>query len=719
MACGKRSGRRALSLLRRKAPWRRAGRAGVELFGEELGAVDPRVAAASMSRMSRPSRRVSIAIGRRLPCGGLSGAGFDLRQGPTLTSAPPSSSAAEFHPPHATVHADDFREAGNRGDWLPTSPTQHFPGREPSLCVVEIPSPCAPSWLGFGMASSERKLSTSLSRSVRGTTPARLQDLASTPESPRTPLLRSTSSLFGSPGGGFRTEDEYLVLEIGSRFVRGGFPGESGPRCTLPFGPDEQRRVRDYRQWDPAYSQRRRKRKRGHEWGQEYELYRQDLSQVDLGLVADRFERAMREAYNKYFLLDPKPRRILLALPPRMPHALMSTVLEVLFGNFQAPSIMLMSSPVLSTVAAGLRSGLVVDIGWAETTVTGVCEYREVHERRTVRAGKLLSEEMAKLLNAELNEDFAERAPKTEVSFEEAEEVLTRVGWCKSRPKSNRRTLYFPARTSPVLEEFEDAVESPEPVITIPFPRSTPPTELTIPFASLAKPAENALFAPDMALNELDDHELPLHHLIYRALLSLPVDVRRLCMSRIIITGGVSNLPGLKTRILAELDALVQSRGWDPVRSYGSASARHEAKLRQQREDLELRREEGEDKISGSLDPDIEPLPVAAGLQDPVIDPIDTKLAHLALKNGPPAACFVGGTIRGVETLGAWAGASLVAQLRIKGIVEMEREKFLQHGLMGASREKEVSVVPQRQSMGPGVGRGAGERASWTLGVWA
>lgn len=563
-------------------------------------------------------------------------------------------------------------------------------------------------------------MSAALGRSVRGTTP-RLQDLASTPESPRTPLLRSTSSLFGSPGGGFRNEDDYIVLELGSRFVRGGFPGESTPRCTLPFGPEEQRRVGDYRQWDPDYGSKRRKRKRGQEWGQEYELYRMDLAGLDLGLVEDKFERAMREAYNKYFLLDPKPRRILLALPPKMPHTLMSTILEVLFGGFQAPSITLLSSPVLSTVAAGLRTALVVDIGWAETVVTAVCEYREVLERRSIRAGKLLSEEMAKLLNAELDDDADEGAPKSDISFEEADEVLARVGWCKTRPKSNRNTLYFPARTSPILEEFEDAVESPEPSVTIPFPRSSPPTTLTVSFASLAKPVETTLFAPDTALNEFDDHELPLHHLIYRALLSLPMDVRRLCMSRIVITGGVSNLPGLKTRIFAELEALVQQRGWDPVRSYGSASARHEAILRQQKENIELRKEEAEDKVSESLDPNTPPAPLSTGLQDPEMDPIDKKLARSSLKDGPPPSCYVGGTIRGVETLGAWAGASVIAQLRIKGIVEIDRDRFLKDGLFGASREKEVSVVPQRQSMGPGVvsGRGAGERASWTLGVWA
>ncbi|KAK1920074.1 hypothetical protein P3342_002370 [Pyrenophora teres f. teres] len=180
-------------------------------------------------------------------------------------------------------------------------------------------------------SGGDRKVSGTLNRSTRGA-PPRLADLG---ESPRTPLLRTISATFGSPGGSFRTEDEYIVIEVGSRYVRGGFAGESAPRCTLPFGPDEQRRVGDYRQWDPEHSQKRKQRKTGEDWGHDYELYRMDLTKVDLGLVEDKFERAMREAYSKYFLLDTKPRRIMLAMPPRMPHALMSTFFDVLFTSFK------------------------------------------------------------------------------------------------------------------------------------------------------------------------------------------------------------------------------------------------------------------------------------------------------------------------------------------------------------------------------------------------
>ena len=132
-----------------------------------------------------------------------------------------------------------------------------------------------------------------------------------------------------------------------------------------------------------------------------------------------------------------------------------------------------------------------------------------------------------------------------------------------------------------------------------------------------------------------------------------------------------------------------------------------------------MKRQADEHKESESIDPATKRTSLPAGLQEPEIDNIDLKLANTSLKNGPPLECAIGGTIRGVQTLGAWAGASLIAHQRIRGIVEIERERYLQHGLQGASRDKEVSVIPQRQSMGPGAARGAGDRVSWTLGVWA
>ncbi|KAL3248971.1 hypothetical protein ABHI18_011831, partial [Aspergillus niger] len=57
---------------------------------------------------------------------------------------------------------------------------------------------------------------------------------------------------------------------------------------------------------------------------------------------------------------------------------------------------------------------------------------------------------------------------------------------------------------------------------------------------------------------------------------------------------------------------------------------------------------------------------------------------------------------------------SLLTSLKIRGLVEIEREKYLQHGLAGASRDLEHGHAPDRRS---GL-RTGGDRSSWTLAGW-
>ena len=55
--------------------------------------------------------------------------------------------------------------------------------------------------------------------------------------------------------------------------------------------------------------------------------------------------------------------------------------------------------------------------------------------------------------------------------------------------------------------------------------------------------------------------------------------------------------------------------------------------------------------------------------------------------------------------------------LRIKGVVEVERDSFLQHGLAGARKEGEAGAAGGTQK---GVSRPSlGGPIGWTLGPWA
>ncbi|KAH9828510.1 fungal specific actin related protein [Teratosphaeria destructans] len=476
-----------------------------------------------------------------------------------------------------------------------------------------------------------------------------------TPGPPRTPLLgRSISSQFGSPGS-FRTEQEdNIVYELGARHLSAGFAGESRPRCMVGFTPNIGRRAGDYRQHDIDYRTKDRKDAR---WGEGYELYRTDIRELDLDLVEDKLERILRRIHSDYLQLDQKPRKAVLVLPSLLPAPLLEIVLRVLFNHYsQPPNIMLMTAPILATVASGLRSSLLIDVGWEETVVTAVGEYHEIAQRRSVRAGKMLTQEMANVLQEAVQS--AERSRESAIDFAQVEDVTQRLGWC--RPRIN--------------DEHRPGIK------TIPLQDGRP---LDIAFHSLSEPAEAALFAASTYSDQIDDHDLPIHLLAYNVLLSLPQDLRALCASRIIFTGGVSNLPGLKPRVLHELNQIinVSSRGWDPVASYGSATAWHERALRERDANIASQPKPPDPMqvpVSALKMPIQDNVPHHLRVRDDIRDEITAKAERHTLRRQKEE---LKRGVRGVDTLGAWAGASLVASLRVKGVHEVEREDFLKHGL--------------------------------------
>lgn len=119
------------------------------------------------------------------------------------------------------------------------------------------------------------------------------------PANPHTPTTsRPVATTYGSPSS-LRADDDIIVVEIGSRYVRAGFAGDSVPKAKLQCGPEEQRRVGDFRTWQGT------RLRNGTEWAAEHEIWRLDLRQLDLGLVQDKLERVMRDAFTKYEIALP------------------------------------------------------------------------------------------------------------------------------------------------------------------------------------------------------------------------------------------------------------------------------------------------------------------------------------------------------------------------------------------------------------------------------
>lgn len=434
---------------------------------------------------------------------------------------------------------------------------------------------------------------------------------------------------------------------------------------------------------------------------------------MDMALIDDKIERMFRETYNKYLLTDAGTSRLVLVLPSIMPHPLLSSLLSTLFSRWRFPSITLLTSATMAVVAAGLRSGLVVDIGWAETIVTGIYEYREMEIKRSTRAMKSLLQETGRFLTR-LSDDSgaAQSADEISVHYELCEEIASRFLWCKPKPASQGSAATQQQQLAEGQGEDAGAADrhttsQSDATVSLPSPSGSGSTYIDIPFSKLAEPVEKVLFAEGLADCELDDEEKPLPLLVYNALLSLPPDVRGTCMSRIVFIGGGSNIPGVRQRILQDVASLVEKYGWSPVRGKVIEQQRQKLeslRLSQQAIPTVTKQESTSEAPDGRSTPDAQ--------AEEEIDPIEQKIRRNNKdKDAHPP---VQGVLREVESLGPWAGASLLTSLKIRGLVEIEREKYLQHGLAGASRDLEHGHAPDRRS---GL-RTGGDRSSWTLAGW-
>ncbi|CAI7624085.1 unnamed protein product [Penicillium manginii] len=513
------------------------------------------------------------------------------------------------------------------------------------------------------------------------------------PSSPHTPQqpLRSANTSFASassPGSSFRNEDDAIIFEIGARWLRAGFEGNGTPVCVKGFGPEEMRRAADYRGWinGDIGAGPLPKPVNAEDWVRDYELWQPDLSEIDLGLVEDKIERVFRETYNQYLLTDAGTSRLVLALPALMPHPLLSSLLSILFSRWRFPSVTLLPSATMSATAAGLRSALVVDLGWAETTVTGIYEYREAVTKRSTRAMRALMLETGRFLTrlASGNDDAQEESSDADISvgFAYCEEVVSKFAWCR-----------------PQTADLETQTATDQ-TISIPSPKNPEHEYQDLPLSDMAKSVEKVILASQIPECDLDDEEKSIPLLVYNSLLSLSPDARGTCMARIVFVGGGARIPGLRQRILKEVQLLIDRHGWSPIR--GKVVERQ----RQRLEELKIASQTNTPSQSPDDDEKEKSDP---SKEEPEVDFVDQKLRRQNKDIPVP----VTGILREIESLGPWAGASLVTSLKIRGMVEIEREKFLQYGLAGATRDLE-QPVPDRRS-----GLRAGDRSSWTLAGWA
>lgn len=189
-------------------------------------------------------------------------------------------------------------------------------------------------------------------------------------------------------------------------------------------------------------------------------------------------------------------------------------------------------------MSAGSSSGLVIDLGWNQTTVTPIFDLRMMYKdiKVSCKAGRQLHEYVRDKL-----QEFESWAEVD--SFSMTEKLICDTFYCRTKAS---------LRTDAKEFEFENII---------------------IPNSIRYELLERFMFEPEDS--DLDNENHQLVPMITTTLRNLPIDLRSELSTKIIITGGLSNMPGLKTRILEEVE---QSLG-HPVEAIDSLGSWEGASL--------------------------------------------------------------------------------------------------------------------------------------------
>ncbi|OBZ62673.1 Actin-related protein 10 [Grifola frondosa] len=192
-------------------------------------------------------------------------------------------------------------------------------------------------------------------------TPRRQTDTTTPAATPQTTRVSTSHVVQSSPHytttrrhSLYGTEDR-IILDPGSRIWKVGFSGEGKPRDVFYAGENG----------TPLWTLNRA-------------LKPADREEEDKILDA-KLQTCLRSVFHNSLLTDPKSRKVILVEHPLLPLHIKDTIARILFNNLQVPSISFASSHLLSLLAAGRITGLVLDCGHLESAVLPIFSARPLN----------------------------------------------------------------------------------------------------------------------------------------------------------------------------------------------------------------------------------------------------------------------------------------------------------------------------------------------------
>ncbi|OCF46109.1 hypothetical protein I317_00199 [Kwoniella heveanensis CBS 569] len=363
--------------------------------------------------------------------------------------------------------------------------------------------------------------------------------------------------------------EDRVVIDPGSRIWKVGFSGEPEPRAVF-FAQDvaSSDRTGATEAWDLDL--------------ESMMGVNGSRSEGDR-LVGARIVKKLRDTYVKHLLADSKARKVIILENTFLPNYVKEHIASALFDNLQVPSVSFTSSSLLALVACGKITGLVVDAGWLETTITPVYHSRPLYtmSRSTPLAGRKLHLHLRNLLHHHAvyipppssmstirSRERIEGVPLSILTDQVVERVLTEgcfVGGIVVDNGSEQDVAMEVdeseaddvARSEEEKSRFRRAKEEKRRyahtssakdmsfVVSAPVgsARDMVPGSIIVP-GWIRERAAEILFNDD---DEAEDQSIP--RIILACLLKLPIDLRASMFSSILVIGGTPSLPGFIPRL--------------------------------------------------------------------------------------------------------------------------------------------------------------------------
>ncbi|KAF9068969.1 actin-domain-containing protein [Rhodocollybia butyracea] len=172
--------------------------------------------------------------------------------------------------------------------------------------------------------------------------------------------------------------EDRIVIDPGSLVWKVGFSGEGRPREV--FYPNAKSILKGL--WDLNRAS--------------------DATQrAEEGRILDiKLEQSLRSVFHDSLLTDPKARKVIIIENPLLPLHIKEALARTLFENLQVPSVSFASSHLLSLLAVGRITGLVLDCGYLESVALPIFAARPLFSqlRSTPLAGQRFLSHLRSLL---------------------------------------------------------------------------------------------------------------------------------------------------------------------------------------------------------------------------------------------------------------------------------------------------------------------------------